>query len=138
MVLSEIDVVFYADPLPTFRSAPRVGVQHGLHDIDNRICNIFFSSSSQRCHTSDARVLTLELEVAQLFKNFNITRCFQFPILTGVLLSFYPTVQGSGRSPSSLLCTSPLNQTIREFGNHCLWFRTSVVRECDDFLTSER
>ena len=51
---------------------------------------------------------------------------------------FYPTVQGSGRSPSSLLCTSLLSQTIREFGNHCLWFRTSAVRKCDDFLTSEK
>ena len=51
---------------------------------------------------------------------------------------FYPTVQGSGRSPSSLLCTSLLSQTIREFGNHCLWFRTNAVRKCDDFLTSEK
>ena len=51
---------------------------------------------------------------------------------------FYPTVQGSGRSPSSL-CTSLVSQTILEFGNHCLWFRTSAVRKkCDDFLTSEK
>ena len=78
----------------------------------------------------------LELEVAQLFKSFNITKCFQIPILTGVLFKFYPTVQGSGRSPSSLLCASPLSQTIRGVGNHCLWFPTSAVR--NDFLTSEK
>ena len=76
--------------------------------------------------------------MAQLFKSFNITKCFQIPILTGVLFKFYPTVQGSGRSPSSLLCASLLSQTIRGVGNHCLWFPTSAVRKCDDFLTSEK
>ena len=43
------------------RSAPRVGVQHGLHDVDNQICNIFFSSSSRRCETREARVLLWSL-----------------------------------------------------------------------------
>ena len=42
---------------------------------------------------------------------------------------FYRRYRESGRSPSSLLCTSLLSQTILEFGNHCLWFRTSAVRK---------
>ena len=39
------------------KSAPRVGVQHGLHHVGRQISTIFFSSSSQRCGTKEARVL---------------------------------------------------------------------------------
>ena len=41
----------------------------------------------------------------------------------------YLMVQESCRSPSSSLRSSLLRQTIRGFGNHCLWFRWGAVRK---------
>ena len=61
------------------RSSPRVGVQHGLHDVGRQIWTIFFSSSSRRCGTREARVLLWSLKWPNCSRASTSPVAFKFP-----------------------------------------------------------